>query len=133
MAFELLSQMEDIRHRKEKLVKNKQLTNPVIVLGGVSFLIGAAFLTLTGILISSQDQSSPSGTGGSDGYAICAGVFCLFSLIGFIMVMIGIVRTVKSSQEINTAENNYQILRTQIISLEKNESGYHADSIGSPS
>ncbi len=116
MAIGILSQMDESRKRKEKLLKNKELTTPVLTIGGMALLVGILLLAFTGLLIAGQGESSSTATSDSGGNIICTSVACLIGALGFVMLLFGIVRASKSHRELQAEEGEYQKLRSQVIS-----------------
>jgi len=114
--------MEVSRHKEERSLKNKVLSTPVIVLGSIILMVGISLLGFTEALSATQTQSTSSGTTRSEVEIFCLSIGCIIGFIGFLFLLIGIIRTVKSIHELEASENEYQKLRSQLQSLEVRES-----------
>jgi hypothetical protein len=70
-------------------------------------------------VIASEEQASSASSSGSDGAVttICASVSGFFGLIGIMMILISILRKRKINRDLETAENEYQKLQLQVITL----------------
>jgi len=128
MTVGLLSQMENVRLRKEKSLKMRGSTRTMIVIGSIFLVVCILLFAFTGLLIASQGRSASSEEGTSSGrsdptvYIFCASISLIICLIGFIMVPLGTIRRVNINHELATSEEEYQKLRLQIIALEERES-----------
>jgi uncharacterized membrane protein (DUF485 family) len=120
MAFGLLSQMDDKRHRKELSLKTSGLNASMIVVGIIVILLGILFIAFTGLMAAVPTESSSSETDNSPVITICGSISCLFGVMGLIMIFVAVITRAKFNRDIEASESEYQKLRLQVIdSLER--------------
>ncbi len=117
--MEQLSKMEDARIKKEKALKSKASTAPVILFGIISLAAGLLALGFTGIIMDSQGSSTTPGLAGSAGDAVCVSASCVLGLLGLLLILAGGLKVAGSYRKMDAEESKFQAVRSQLISLMK--------------
>jgi len=105
MSFGLLSQMEDIKHRRENSLKTIGQNTTMIVVGSIVLIAGIVVSAFMGIIIGTAGQSTSTESSGGEIYAVCAGIFGFLGFIGIVILLIGIICRAKFNHELVAAEN----------------------------
>ncbi len=117
--MEQLSKMEDTRIKKEKALKSKALTTPVILFGIISMVAGFLTLGFTGIIMDSQGSSTTPGLANASGDAVCVSASCVLGLLGILLIIAGGLKLAGSYRKMDAEESKLQAVRSQLITLIK--------------
>jgi hypothetical protein len=113
MVNNLLSQMEEIRKKKENDLKSKGIYSTLTIFGIISILICIFFIWVG--LSPRTEGSVEASSSGSTGFDICYGTLGLLGIFGVLMVTIGVIRLAGFIRNMKVYEKEYQLWRSKLM------------------
>ncbi len=117
MSFRILSQMERTRREKEESLRNTGFNVSLILAGAFTILGSFLFLAFVGLAAAGEGQPTTSSTGDYNFVPVCASMTAIFGLLGIIFIFASILRRRKINRDLEAAENEYQLLHSQVMDM----------------
>jgi hypothetical protein len=120
MNLQIQFQMEDIIKKRESANKKKSTAITLIVFGGILIFICLGILVFNIIAIN-KGNSAGALSDISTALGCCFAFAAVFGILGAVLLALGITRRSSAIHELNSADEQNKLLRTQMLALENQQ------------